>query len=345
MPLRAAMKPRAEVDSPVTGGLGEATVGHAGLPATAVLYGHASWTTRLRRLDVWVALAAMVLIGWVITPDFLTAFNLRGLLNESGVIGVLAIGQFVVVLSGGFDLSVAGVVGLGSVSAAWMLLHFGFVGGLIALPICGALGLVNGLVVTGFGVSPFIATLGMDGVGATLALQVSSSPIAVTDKTMLQLAVWHVGFVPLTGFVWVGVAAVLWLLFDLTPVGTHIAAIGGRESTARLSGIKTVRVRICVYALSGVLAGLGGWLFVVVSSSGDPTLGTGWELLTIAMVVIGGSELYGGSGFLPNVVAGTLIYETIIDVLNLVGVDPNLQSIFSAIVIVIIVAVRVVQQR
>lgn len=299
----------------------------------------------LRKLDVWLALAALVVIGGVVAPDFLTSFNLEGLMNESGVIGMLAIGQFVVILSGGFDLSVAGMVGLGSVLSAWLIAHLGFAGGFAVLPACGFLGLINGLVITGFGVSPFITTLGMDGIAAALALQLSASPIAVTNKLMSQLSTWHVGFLPLTGVVWLAVALVAWAVMDLTPIGVHVAAVGGRESTARLAGINTVRVRTCVYAFSGALAGLGGWLFAVVSSSGQPTLGTGWELLTIAMVVIGGSELFGGAGFLPNVVAGVLVYETILNVLNAVGVDPNLQSVFSAVVIVIIVAVRVVQQR
>lgn len=302
----------------------------------------AAW---LLTYDVWLILLLMTLAASLLTPNFLTALNLTNLLRQSSIIGILSIGQFLVILSGGFDLSVAAVMAFSSVILAsyggenlWLAMLAAVSAGLL-------LGLVNGLFISRGRMAPFIVTLAMLGIARGLAFSIADTSVMLRNEAFRRFSDISLGVLPMPALVWLLAALLLQLLVRGTRTGMHISAIGGREDTARLAGVPVARVKALVYAASGALAGLAGVLFVARSGSGMPHVGTGWELDTIAAVVIGGTDLFGGEGSLPRAMAGVLIYMMIRNVMNLLGMDPYLQDMLKAVVILAAVAFGLLRGR
>jgi ribose/xylose/arabinose/galactoside ABC-type transport system permease subunit len=312
--------------------------------SAAANIGGAQWRARIARNDVFVILAILTVLASLVSPAFLTTGNLSNLLTQSSLLGILAIGQFMVVVVGGFDLSVAAVMALSSVVlASSMTLGLVPAAGLAILTGLGC-GLFNGLVVTKGRVQPLIATLAMMGIARGLAFQLSEKSILVDDPTLAALRDLG-GWISLPATIWLAVliAAALW--FAWTRQALHIYAIGGNEQTARLAGVPVDRIKIGVYTCSGFLSGLAGVVLVIRSSSGVPLGGIGWELDSIAAIVIGGTNLFGGEGRLLHAMAGVLIYQMIANVMNLFGLDPFYQNIVRAAVIIIAVGLSILRRR
>jgi ribose/xylose/arabinose/galactoside ABC-type transport system permease subunit len=214
----------------------------------------------------------------------------------------------------------------------------------IALAVGAACGLFNGLVVAKGRVQPLIATLAMMGIARGVAFSVSEKSILVNDPMLRALRAMD-GFLSVPTLVWVVVVtgAVVW--FRTTRQALHVFAIGGNEQTARLAGVATERIKISVYTVSGMLSGLAGIVLVIRSSSGVPLGGVGWELDSIASIVIGGTSLFGGEGRLLHAMAGVIVYQMIANVMNLAGLDPFYQNIVRAAVIILAVGVSILRQR
>jgi ribose/xylose/arabinose/galactoside ABC-type transport system permease subunit len=291
--------------------------------------------------DVWLIALLMMALATALSPLFLTPLNLENLLRQSAIIGLLAIGQFLVILTGGFDLSVGAVLALSSVLVAQLSatsLPLALLAGVAA----GALlGLANGLAVTRGRIPPFVATLAMLGIARGLAFAVSENSVTLRDATLRALNAGVIGFVPALALVWLLIAALVAAFLQLTPMGLHIYAVGGREETARLAGVDVARTKLLVYTLAGCLAGVAGILFAARSSSGMPHVGAGWELDSIAAVVIGGVSLAGGRGSLAKAMAGVLVYMAIRNLMNLLGMDPYFQDMLKAGIILAAVGLRV----
>ncbi len=242
---------------------------------------HGDAAARLRALlarnDVFVILACLTALATLVSPAFLSLGNLSNLLTQSALLGILSIGQFMVVVSGGFDLSVAAVMALSSV----VLARYASIGlapmAIVALAVGAACGLFNGLVVAKGRVQPLIATLAMMGIARGVAFSVSEKSILVNDPMLRALRDMD-GFLSVPTLVWVVVVtgAVVW--FRTTRQALHVFAVGGNEQTARLAGVATERIKISVYTVSGMLSGLAGIVLVIRSSSGVPLGGVGWEL-------------------------------------------------------------------
>jgi ribose transport system permease protein len=299
------------------------------------------WRLWLSRNDVFVILVGFALLASVISPAFLTANNLGNLLSQSALLGLLAIAQFLVVVSGGFDLSVAAVMAFSSLVFAHFI-GLGFVpAALFAILAGGACGLFNGLVITRGRVQPLIATLAMMGIARGLALSISEKSILVNDPTVAALRGFSLGILSTPTLVWLVVLAIAVAWLALTRQALHLYAAGGNEVTARLAGVAVNRIKLGVYVASGLLSGLTGVVMVVRSSSGVPLGGMGWELDTIASIVIGGVNLFGGEGRLMRAMAGVLIYQMIANVMNLSGLDPFYQDIVRAGVIVAAVGLSI----
>ncbi len=296
------------------------------------------------RNDVFVILLLFGLLAALLSPSFLTTANLGNILTQSALLGILSIGQFMVVVAGGFDLSVAAVMALSSVLLAHnVALGFG-PSALLAVLAGAGCGLFNGLVVTIGRVQPLIATLAMMGIARGLAFTVSEKSILVDDPVLTVLRSLD-GFLSTPTLIWLAVTAIAAGIFATTRPALHVFAIGGGEQTARLAGVPVDRVKIGVYTLSGLLSGLAGVVLVIRSSSGVPLGGIGWELDTIAAIVIGGTNLFGGEGRLLHAMAGVLIYQMIANVMNLFGLDPFYQNIVRAAVIITAVALSMLRRR
>ena len=298
----------------------------------------------LAKGDVFIILVVFALIASILSPSFLTEANISNLLTQSALLGILSIGQFLVVVAGGFDLAVAAVMALSSLVFARMTgLSFG-PAALIAIAAGGACGLFNGLVVTWGRVQPLIATLAMMGIARGLALTVSERSLLVNDPFIAQLRDMG-GFISVPTLIWfiTVIIAAAWLAS--TRQALHVFAIGGNETTARLAGVPVERVKIGVYTASGLLSGIAGVVLVIRSGSGVPLGGIGWELDTIAAIVIGGTNLFGGEGKLLRAMAGVLIYQLIANIMNLMGVDPYYQNIVRAAVIISAVGLSILRLR
>ncbi|MCO5066571.1 MAG: ABC transporter permease [Rhizobiaceae bacterium] len=312
---------------------------------TVPIAAHGGWRAWLGRNDVFVILVGFALLASLFIPAFPTLNNLGNLFTQSALLGLLAIAQFLVVVSGGFDLSVAAVMAFSSLVFA----HFvglGFVpAALLAVLAGGACGLFNGLVITKGRVQPLIATLAMMGIARGLALSISEKSILVNDATVAALRGFSVGMLSTPTLVWFAALAVAVAWLRLTRQALHLYAVGGNEVTARLAGVAVDRIKLGVYVASGLLSGLTGVVMVVRSSSGVPLGGMGWELDTIASIVIGGVNLFGGEGRLMRAMAGVMIYQMIANVMNLSGLDPFYQDIVRAGVIVAAVGLSIFRNR
>ncbi|WP_250518369.1 ABC transporter permease [Caballeronia sp. ATUFL_M1_KS5A] len=297
----------------------------------------------LARYDVYLILLLLIALACAVSPQFLTASNIGNLLTQSAVLGILSVAQFIVVLTGGFDLSVAAVMALSSILLARyadtnIVLALG--GALLASALCG---LASGVAVVRGRVQPLIATLAMMGVARGLAFSVSEKSV-LTSNALIQSLGSSGGLLTPPTLLWLVLVAVAAVWLAQTRSGLHCYAVGGNETTARLAGVRSDRLKLGVYTIAGLISGVAGIALVIRSSSGVPNGGAGWELDSIAAIVIGGVRLFGGEGRLLKAMAGVLIYQLIANVMNLTGIDPYYQSIIRAGVIVIAVGLSVLRQ-
>ncbi len=298
----------------------------------------------LFRNEILLVLIGFAALASFISPTFLTETNIRNILNQSSILGILACAQFLVVLVGGFDLSVAAVMALSSVifaSLAPTSLPLAMAAGLVAGSF---LGLLNGLATTFGRVTPMIATLGVMGIARGFAFVVSEKSVSV-PRDLLAYGRTTLWILSVPAVAWVAVALVLAWILAYTRLGRNLYAIGGNARAARLAGIPVTSRQITAYTLSGLLSSFAGLLLVVRTSSGVPHVGDGWELDAIAAIVIGGTRLFGGEGSLLKAMLGVIIYQMIANVMNLAGLDPFYQNIVKAIVIVAVVSISVMRSR
>ena len=285
-----------------------------GVPAGRVV-----WRRLLVDHSAWIFAAILMLIGTTVTPLFLTAGNLLNVLQQSAIIGIMAVGQFMVILTGGIDLSVGSLLALATMTGALGLSHGVLAGVALAMVTCGLCGAASGLMIAKGGLPPFIVTFGMMAVGRGLALTLTSGrPINVGRGSWLAAiggGIWP-------ELIWAGVIAAAYLLLRRFPLGRHIYATGGNPEGARVSGVRTEWILTLVYALSGSCAAVGGIVFMERSTVALPTSGLGYELQTIAAAVLGGTDLFGGSGRLTGVVVGVIILTLLSNILDLTGVNP-----------------------
>lgn len=295
----------------------------------------------LPRSYLVLVLIAMIVVGIIASPNFFTARNASNVVTTSAIVAVLAVGQFFVILTGGIDLSVGSIVALSTVVSA-LLLRNGLpavVVIIVTLLVCAAAGLLNGVLVVGLGLAPFIATLAtMIGLqGLSYVIQ-STNLISITNGTFVS--VFHDGAVlgiPNPVVIFVLVTVVAGLLARFSTFGRRLYAVGGNSEAARLSGLPVSRDLLVTYSLSGLLAGLAGLLAAAQLLQGSSLIGQGDELDAIAAVVVGGASLAGGRGDPVSAVLGTFVITIITNIMNLVGISSQPQLIIEGLVIVLAV--------
>jgi ribose transport system permease protein len=274
-----------------------------------------AWAARQR---VVIALALLILFGALRYDHFLGAYNVLSVLRYNSMFALTSLGMCFVIMGAGIDLSVGTAAAFASVVSA-LFSPYGLVPGLLAGLGAGlAIGLINGFMVTRMNIQPFIATLsGMlaaSGSGLLLAHNQSVSVSYDTDFTWL-------GQGDLLGFpvpAWIAAAAYVYgsVLLNYTSFGRYVLSIGGNEEAARLMGLPVDRVKFLSYVQSGVFAGLAGVILAAQFGAGQPAEGVGWELFSIAAVVVGGTLLTGGVGSVATTLAGVLLLGLIFNVLN-----------------------------
>jgi ribose transport system permease protein len=290
--------------------------------------------------DAGGIIVLLVLFGalTLMSDQFLTADNLANLARQVAIFGIIAIGQLLVILTAGIDLSVGSVLGLSGCVTAELL----FRGVPIPLAILGGLavavvaGLINGALVAYANLPPFIVTLGMLGIARGVVLVfTNASTIQPLPEAFSEIA--NGSLIGIPNLLWIFIAIVLITAFVLrrTVFGRYIYAIGSNPESARLAGVPVKRVLISVYAISGLLAGVGGVLFTSRLNAGIPTAGTGYELNAIAACVIGGASLFGAKGGAFGAAAGALIVATLNNGGNLLAINAfYLQIIIGLLILV-----------
>jgi ribose/xylose/arabinose/galactoside ABC-type transport system permease subunit len=287
-------------------------------------------------------------VFWYLTPDFLTVSNLRNVGRQVSVLALVSAGQTVVILSAGIDLSVGSVVALVSVFAATGLKDHGVAGFILyGLGVGVAAGLINGLLIGKARLAAFIATLGMLSMARGLALSSTNGvPVfGLPDSSVFQIGNGYVGPVPAPVIFAILGLALTWVLLNRTRFGVHVYAIGDNEESAKLAGINISRTKVLIYTWTGLLAAVGGLVLTARVRSGQPLLGEGLELQSIAAVVIGGVSLFGGRGRLSGTIWGVILIGILSNGLNLVGVSTFVQQIVIGAVIVLAVGVATALQR
>ncbi len=279
-----------------------------------------------------------------VRPYFYTGANFKIILTQSVVVAVGALGMTLIIISGGIDLSVGAVVALCSVVGAKLVTagHAPETAVLLTVLVGGAVGLVNGGLIAGFRLLPFIVTLGMMGVARGTAKWLADNQTVNPPETAVNLLMQQVQpdrFLPLPWGVWLVIALALLMSFVLrqTVFGTRVFALGSNEATARLCGIRVPLQKLAIYGLSGLFFGLAGVLQLARLTQGDPTVAMGLELDIIAAVVIGGASLNGGSGSVHGSMIGALIMAVLRNGTNQIGWPTYVQEILIGVVIVIAV--------
>ncbi len=299
---------------------------------------------------VIIALALLVIVFSLLNDAFVSSMNIRAMFIAVSYIGIIGVGQTILLVDGDFDLSVGSVAGLCAVVSAWLMtsghlpVPLGLLGG---IAVGAGLGFVNGTVVVRFGIPAFIATLGMLFVAAGLTQVVTNGyPIYPIPDS-----VGNFGAAPaLFGVGWSFIILIVLviggdLLMRRTTIGRNLYATGGNKEVAQLVGINTNRYKMVCFMLTGSLSAVAGMLVMASLASATTSIGTGWELNCIAGVVVGGVSLFGGVGTVLGGILGMLLLQVVQSGLVVVGVSANWQQVSVGAIMILAVGLDVGRRK
>ena len=314
----------------------------------------------MQRLLPFLSLVVLFVALAMASPHFLTETNLSSVVRQTAVINIIALGMTLVIISGGIDLAVGSVLALVAVCCAQMAIHWNWSAWLVA-PAClivgGCCGGVSGLVTARLGVQPFIATLSMMVLARGLA-KYASGGMKVSTAIMNADGTYHYvevprffrlvdhrilgGNVSVVTLIFIACVSMAWVLMSKHVWGRYLYAIGGNEEASRLSGVPVVAAKTLAYVASGMFAGVAGMCQAAQEQQGDPEAGVGYELMAIAMVVIGGTSLMGGRGGIGLTLLGVLTIGYLDKILSINAVPEAGRLVLTG---VIIVAAVLAQRR
>lgn len=294
----------------------------------------------LKRMGPLLGLVLIIIVLSVVTTDFLTVSNIFNVLRQISINALIAFGMTFVILTGGIDLSVGSILALSSALTAGLM-----AGGmdtplavLIGLLAGAAMGAFNGVIISKGKVAPFIATLATMTIFRGLTLVYTEGrPITGLNPDFAILGKGFFLEIPMP-VIWMLISfAILYFILRHTTFGRHVYALGSNEEATRLSGISTTKVKVKVYAISGLFAAISGIILTSRLNSAQPTAGTSYELDAIAAVVLGGTSLSGGNGWIVGTLIGAMIIGVLDNGLNLLNVSSFYQSVVKGAVILLAV--------
>jgi ribose transport system permease protein len=299
---------------------------------------------RARDYGIVVALVAIVIALSLSTDTFLSTGNLVNLLDQCAVVGLLATGATVCIISGVFDLTASATLALSAIVGVQLVRTVGVLGGFAAAVVAGALlGLVTGTIVVRSGVNSFIATLATSIIYRGLAVVVTAGSIIYPLPEQAEdfgMLTWPSVFgLTSATIVFVVVVAGIGALIAATTFGRRVYAVGGNVEAARLSGIRVGQIHVAVYIVSGICSALAGLILASRAGSAQSSMATGMELTAIAAAVIGGTSILGGEGAIWRGVVGALLLTLIGNGFNLLGWDTIYQQVVQGCLILVAVAV------
>jgi ribose transport system permease protein len=309
---------------------------------------------RQSQTGVLLGLVLVLVVFSLLSPPFRQLDNLMLILLQASFIGVVAAGQTLVVLTGGIDLSVGSLIGLTGVTAALLMKQgVGQIGPLpsylaiaVALVLGASVGLLHGLFIAKRKMPPFIVTLGSLSVLRGIALVITNaSSINALPDDFKWVSDADFGMLPMPSLIMLGAFLILAYTLQNTKFGRYTYAIGGNETSARLSGVPVDRYKIYVYILNGCLAAVAGIVLIARLDSGAYTYGEGYELRSVAAVIIGGTSLRGGIGGVWGTLVGVLIMATVSNGMVMLDISPLWYDIVSGSIILLAVLIDVERRR
>ncbi len=290
-----------------------------------------------------LALVILMIVMTILNPDFLGWGNMSNITRQASINAIIAVGMTFVILEGSVDLSVGSIVALAGTIMAGLMIHnnlnpFLAVG--VGLLVGIACGLVTGLSVAYLRVPGIIASLGMMEITRGLALLYTGGyPLSGVPSSFSWLGNGNIGAIPTPLILTLIVYFVGFLVLNRTPAGRYIYALGGNEEAVRLSGISVAKYKALPFIVSGFTAALAGAIAVSRMSSGQPSIGTGFELDAIAAVVLGGTSIAGGKGNIWGTLVGAFTLAVLSNGLNFIGVSPYTQRVIKGAIIIVAVII------
>ncbi len=302
---------------------------------------------RMREINVFSALVILIILMSISSPYFLSEANIFNVLRGMSTIGIMAIGQTMVIVTGGIDLSVGSVMAVSSMLTARLITvnnESAFLGVLCGLLFGLLLGTISGLIITRFKINPFITTLGMLSIGRGLTYLLATgvkgsvaSNIPMQNESIIYMGSGYLGPVPFSVIILFILVVLATIFLKRTVPGRYIYAVGSNERSARLSGVPVNKVRVFVYAITGFFCALAGIIVTGRLSTAATNIGIGNELDVIAAVVIGGASLQGGEGTVTGAIIGATIMAIVRNAFVLLHIPNHFQTITIGVVIILAV--------
>lgn len=320
-------------------------------PGSGTRGGARELVSRLVAMPSAGAIISVVAVSVFLTfasPQFLSVDNLTLVARSFSFIAIAAMGQFLVILTRGIDISSGSVIGLGGIVAALLSSNnvppvLAVLGGLAAAAL---VGVVNGALVAGLGLVSFMVTLGMLNVVRGLDVAITRGyPISDIDPAIKQLGKGFFLGLPLPVWIMLALAVVMWWVMNRTVLGRQMYAIGGNEEAARLSGVKVRQIIALAFVLSALFAGIAGVLLTARLGVAEANIGFGYELDIIAAAVIGGASFFGGIGSVVGVIWGAALLGVVRNGMALLGVDSFWQQVVIGVVIILAVVIDKLRSR
>jgi ribose transport system permease protein len=300
-------------------------------------------------IGVLIPLVLLIVFFQILNPIFLSPKSMANMLRALSFVGIIALGQTFLMISGEFDLSVGSTAGLCAIVCSHLMANMGWgiAPAIVAGLLTGAVvGLVNSFVVLKMGVPAFIATLGMlymaKGINYLISKGYSIYPL---PEPVNQFGVSQPGGISWSFFVFIVLAIIFDQILRRTIHGRKLYAVGGNKEVANLAGISVNLIKTSGFVLVGVMAGLAGILLMSRIVTGQPTIGLGWELNVVAAVVIGGVSLWGGVGTIAGAVIGLLIMQVVNTGLIIIGVDPYWQTVAVGAIMILAVFLDLLRRK
>jgi len=311
-----------------------------------------NWWEKIKNnyFQEFILLVVLLVLGTIfslLTDTFLTIPNILNVLLQISIIAILGFGVTIIIISAGIDLSLGSVMALVGMGTAAILtsstpsIFLAILGGLL---IGGIVGFINGITVAYIHLPAFIATLAMMSIARGVALVVTNAiPIYNLPESFLFLGSGFLWGVPTPIYVMIGLYFILDFILRKTKFGRYTYAIGGNEEATRLSGINIKRYKLLVYVVGGICTGVAGILFTARLGSGQPTAGMGYELDAITAAILGGTNLFGGSGNLIGTLIGAFVMGVINNGQALLNISSYVQNIVRGIIVILAVGISTYQ--
>ena len=291
------------------------------------------------KFGIYIILLVMIIVLSIVSPFFFSRSNIINVLRQATINGTLALGVTLIIITGGIDLSVGGIMAFAGVIATSFAhtenaLPLGIVI-LIGILVGTVFGALNGVLVSFTKITPFIVTLGVESIVRGLCLiYTHGSPVTDLDPGYKSFGQGTFLGIPILIYVFTLVTVITFIILHSLKFGRHILSVGGNEMAARVSGINVKKTKLLVYMYAGALYGLVGVMLASRTNAATPNAGTGYELDAISAVVIGGTSMSGGKGTIPGTIVGVLILGILSNGMDILNVSSYIQQVIKGVIII-----------